>query len=79
MKYELGYKFETNKKTKNEIEQKVTDYLQEEIVNKNFSVLIKDVIKGCIRSIVNEEIQTKEYRKLISDRVENILLGEEEK
>ena len=36
--------------------------------------VIKDTIKGVIRSVVNEEIQTKNYRRLIADRVEKILL-----
>ena len=36
--------------------------------------VIKDVIKGHIRSIVNEEIQKKDYRKLITDRVEKIMI-----
>ncbi len=42
--------------------------------------VIKDTIKGVIRSVVNEEIQTKQYRRLIADRVEKILLdrGEDE-
>ena len=36
--------------------------------------VIKDTIKGVVRSIVNEEIQTKNYRRLIADRVERILI-----
>ena len=38
---------------------------------------IRDVIKTQIRSIVNEEIQTKNYRRYIADRVEKALLSEE--
>ena len=37
---------------------------------------IRDVIKAQIRSIVNEEIQTKNYRRYIADKVEKTLLNE---
>lgn len=40
--------------------------------------VIKDTIKGIIRSIVNEEIQTKGYRRLIADRVEKVLMEGEQ-
>ena len=37
---------------------------------------IRDVVKAQIRSIVNEEIQTKNYRRYIADKVEKALLNE---
>ena len=37
---------------------------------------IRDVVKAQIRSIVNEEIQTKSYRRYIADKVEKALLNE---
>ena len=37
---------------------------------------IRDVVKAQISSIVNEEIQTKNYRRYIADKVEKALLNE---
>ena len=58
------------------IEEQAKLQLDDIVLAGKLDGVIKDTIKGVVRSIVNEEIQTKGYRKLISGRVENILLEE---
>ena len=59
-----------------QIEEQAKLQLDDIVLAGKLDGVIKDTIKGVVRSIVNEEIQTKGYRKLISGRVENILLEE---
>ena len=58
------------------IEEQTKAEINDTILTGKLDSCIKDTIKGVIRSVVNEEIQTKNYRRLISDRVEKILMGE---
>lgn len=59
-----------------QIEEQAKVQLDDIVLEGKLDGVIKDTIKGVVRSIVNEEIQTKGYRKLISGRVEKILLDE---
>lgn len=59
-----------------QIEEQAKVQLDDIVLAGKLDGVIKDTIKGVVRSIVNEEIQTKGYRKLISGRVEKILLDE---
>lgn len=63
-----------------QIEEQAKVQLDDIVLAGKLDGVIKDTIKGVVRSIVNEEIQTKGYRKLISGRVEKILMdrGEDE-
>ena len=45
------------------------------ILNGALDTYIKEVVKSCAKQIINEEIQSKGYRKLISERVTDILVG----
>ena len=38
---------------------------------------IKETVKAVIKSIVNEEIQTKNYRSYIADKVHSVLMNDE--
>lgn len=58
------------------IEEQAKAQLNDSIIEGKLDMLIKDTIKSVIRSIVNEEIQTKNYRRLIADRVEKVLMEE---
>lgn len=57
-----------------QIEEQAKVQLDDIVLAGKLDGVIKDTIKGVVRSIVNEEIQTKNYRRLIADRVEKILL-----
>lgn len=59
-----------------QIEEQAKVQLNDSIIEGKLDMLIKDTIKGVIRSIVNEEIQTKNYRRLIANRVEKVLMEE---
>lgn len=59
-----------------QIEEQAKVQLDDIVLEGKLDGVIKDTIKGVVRSIVNEEIQTKGYRKLIAGRVEKILLDE---
>ena len=59
-----------------QIEEQAKVQLDDIVLAGKLDGVIKDTIKGVVRSIVNEEIQTKNYRRLIADRVEKILLDE---
>lgn len=59
-----------------QIEEQAKVQLDDIVLAGKLDGVIKDTIKGVVRSIVNEEIQTKGYRKLISGRVEKILLDD---
>jgi len=63
-----------------QIEEQAKVQLDDIVLAGKLDGVIKDTIKGVVRSIVNEEIQTKGYRKLIAGRVEKILMdrGEDE-
>lgn len=58
------------------LEEQTKIQLDDIVLSGKLDGLIKDTIKGIVRSIVNEEIQTKQYRRLIADRVEKIVLDE---
>lgn len=57
-----------------QIEEQAKVQLDDIVLAGKLDGVIKDTIKGVVRSIVNEEIQTKNYRRLIADRVERILI-----
>ena len=57
-----------------QIEEQAKVQLDDIVLAGKLDGVIKDTIKGVVRSIVNEEIQTKNYRRLITDRVEKILM-----
>lgn len=59
-----------------QIEERAKVQLDDIVLAGKLDGVIKDTIKGVVRSIVNEEIQTKGYRKLIAGRVETILFDE---
>lgn len=59
-----------------QIEEQAKVQLDDIVLAGKLDGVIKDTIKGVVRSIVNEEIQTKNYRRLITDRVEKILLDD---
>lgn len=59
-----------------QIEEQAKVQLDDIVLAGKLDGVIKDTIKGVVRSIVNEEIQTKGYRKLIAGRVEKILIDE---
>ena len=56
------------------LEEQAKMQLDDVVLSGKLDNVIKDTIKGVICSVVNEEIQTKNYRRLIADRVEKILL-----
>lgn len=60
-----------------QIEEQAKVQLDDIVLAGKLDGVIKDTIKGVVRSIVNEEIQTKGYRKLIAGRVEKILMDEQ--
>lgn len=72
----LKIDFELTEQQIKQIEEQAKIHLDDAVVGGKLDGVIKDTIKGCIRSIVNEEIQTKNYRRLITDRVEKILMDE---
>ena len=57
-----------------QIEEQAKIEVTKAMVNGTLDTYIKEVIKSCIKTVVNEEIQTKNYRKLISDRVTKIVM-----
>ena len=59
-----------------QIEEQTRLAVDEAILNGNLDSCIKEVVKGQIRSIVNEVIQTKGYRRNIMDRTVEILMQE---
>jgi hypothetical protein len=61
----------------NQIEEQVKVELSELMVNNSSKLdnIIRDTVKGCIKSIVNEEIQTKNYRTNIARRVDEVLMS----
>jgi len=72
----LKIDFEFSEEQIKQIEEQAKAQLNDSIVEGKLDMLIKDTIKSVIRSIVNEEIQTKNYRRLIADRVEKVLMEE---
>ena len=60
------------------IKKGAEEQVKQAIEDGQLSSSIKDVVKGVIRSEVNEQIQTKGYRKLIADKVTNVLMENEE-
>ena len=68
----IDFKF-TDEQVK-QIQEQTKIQLDDIVLSGKLDGVIKDVIKGHIRSIVNEEIQTKNYRKLITDRVDKIMM-----
>ena len=61
-----------------QLEEQTKVQLDDVVLAGKLDGVIKDTIKGIIRSIVNEEIQTKGYRRLIADRVEKVLMEGEQ-
>ena len=51
--------------------------VREAVEGSQLVTYVKDVVKTVIRSEVNEQIQTKGYRKLIADKVTNVLMENE--
>lgn len=72
----LKIDFEFSEEQIKQIEEQAKMQLNQSIIEGKLDILIKDTIKSVIRSIVNEEIQTKNYRRLIADRVEKVLMEE---
>lgn len=70
----LNIDFKLSDEQVKQIEEQTKVTINDVILTGKLDSAIKDVIKGVIRSIVNEEIQTKNYRRLIADRVERILI-----
>ena len=59
-----------------QIEEQTKLAVDEAILNGSLDNCIKEVIKGHIKCIVNEVIQTKNYRRNIMDRTVEILMQE---
>lgn len=72
----LKIEFELTENQIKQIEEQAKLQIDQALLEGKLEGLVKDTIKGVIRSVVNEEIQTKNYRRLISEKVENILLEE---
>ncbi len=72
----LNIDFKLTDEQVKQIEEQTKIEVDDIILMGKLDGVIKDTIKGVIRSVVNEEIQTKNYRRLIADRVEKILLEE---
>lgn len=72
----LNIDFKLSDEQVKQIEEQTKVTINDVILTGKLDSAIKDVIKGVIRSIVNEEIQTKNYRRMIADRVEKILLDD---
>ena len=70
----LNIDFKLSDEQVKQIEEQTKVTINDVVLTGKLDSAIKDVIKGVIRSVVNEEMQTKNYRRLIADRVERILI-----
>ena len=59
-----------------QIEEQTKAEVEDAILSGKLEGYIKDVVKAQIKSIVNEEIQTKNYRAFISKKVQESLINE---
>ena len=59
-----------------QIEKQTKVEIDNAILEGKLTSTIKDVIKTRIKQIVNEEIQTKNYRQYIADKVIDVLMKE---
>ena len=59
-----------------QIEKQAKVEIEDVILSGKLESYIKEVIKSQIKSIVNEEIQTKNYRAYISKKVQEALIDE---
>ena len=60
-----------------QIEEQTKIEIDNAILEGKLTSTIKDVIKTQIKQIVNEEIQTKNYRQYIADKVKDVLIKED--
>ena len=57
-----------------QIEEQTKLAVDEAILNGNLDSCIKEVVKGQIKSIVNEVMQEKNYKRKVTDRVVDVLM-----
>lgn len=57
-----------------QIEEQARIEVENAILNGSLDTYIKEVVKSCAKQVINEEIQTKGYRKMIADRVTQVLV-----
>lgn len=58
------------------ISKQVEEELKNAITEEQLKDAVKEVCRGMIKSVVNECIQTKEYRTFIANKVMGMLKGE---
>ena len=75
----LNIDIELTEGQKEEIRKQVEQQLMESFSSEPLiKDAVKEVTRGMIKSLVNESIQTKEYRAIVSKRVMNLLMKEEQ-
>lgn len=57
-----------------QLKEVVAEELSKSFTDAILTKAVKDVYAGHIRSLINEELQTKNYRARVSDKVHKILL-----
>lgn len=74
----LNIDIELTEGQKEEIRKQVEQQLMESFSSEPLiKDAVKEVTRGMIKSLVNESIQTKEYRAIVGKRVMNLLMKEE--
>ena len=74
----LNIDIELTEGQKDEIRKQVEQQLMESFSSETLiKDAVKEVTRGMIKSLVNESIQTKEYRAVVSRKVMNLLMKEE--
>ena len=75
----LNIDIELTEGQKEEIRKQVEQQLMESFSSESLiKDAVKEVTRGMIKSLVNESIQTKEYRAIVGKRVMNLLMKEEQ-
>lgn len=69
----LNIDVELTEEQKDIIKKQVEEQLKNSITTKQLEEAVKECCKGMIKSIVNESIQTKEYRTYISSKIMRML------
>ena len=71
----VNIELELTEEQKKMIHDQVEQQLIGAVTNDMLKDAVKEVTKGMIKSLVNESIQTKEYRAYISKKVLDQLMG----
>ena len=71
----VNIELELTEEQKKMIHDQVEQQLVSAVTNDMLKDAVKEVTKGMIKSLVNESIQTKEYRAYISKKVLDQLMG----